>query len=350
MSYDDDIAKYNAISTNDRGADGEFIYAVKTTGVFCNPSCPSRTPNRANVEFFSNALAAKRAGYRACKRCDPLSALDPTRQLVAAMCQAITAGHDAPTLAELAQLTGVSAAHAQKVFKKTMTITPAEYAREVRAERLRATLADASTVTEALVDAGYSSPSRFYEKSDEILGMTPTQWRRGGAMLEIQYTVTDCSLGRALVAMTNNGVCSVLLGDGEDELVKDLTRRFPKAELRATRADTSELVTRVIAAIDAPNHTHEIPLDLYGTAFQRQVWRALQEIPVGETNTYAELAESIDRPTAARAVANACGANPVAVIIPCHRVLRADGTISGYRWGVDRKRRLLAMEEDNDCT
>lgn len=345
MSYDDDTARYLAIIANDQAADGHFIYAVKTTGIFCRPSCPSRTPNRENVEFFVSGLAAKRAGYRACKRCAPLSVIDPTRRLVIEMCAEIEARTDAPTLDELAMFVGVSAAHAQRIFKKILNISPAEYAREVRAKRLRANLADASTVTEALIDAGYSSPSRFYEKSAEILGMTPTQWRRGGEMFEIRYTMTKCSLGIALVAITDQGVCSVLLGDDEDELTEDLARRFAKATITTTRPDESELVERVVATIDAPNNPHPIPLDLYGTAFQRQVWRALQDIPSGTTTTYTQLAESIDRPTAARAVANACGANPIAVIIPCHRVLRADGSISGYRWGVARKQRLLAIED-----
>ena len=341
-----DEERWQAVKRRDSTFDGTFLFAVRTTGVFCRPSCASRPAKRENVSFFSSVGEAEKAGYRACKRCRPdkLAAPDPQVQAVSQACERIDQAEEAPKLAELAASAGLSPYHFHRVFKAITGVTPKAYAAERRARRAADKLRTAETVTEAIYDAGFNSSSRFYENTDARLGMTPGAVRRGGVGAVIRFAVGEASLGAVLVAATNKGVCAIMLGDDPHALVRDLQDRFPRAELEGGDHEFERMVAQVVGLVEAPGQRLDLPLDIRGTAFQQRVWAALSAIPAGKTATYKEIARAIGQPKAVRAVARACGANPLAIAIPCHRVVRSDGDLSGYRWGVERKRKLIDRE------
>lgn len=338
--------RWAAVVARDAAADGRFYYSVKTTGVYCRPSCAARTPRPENVTFHRTTADAERAGFRPCKRCKPdqppLAVQHAAK--IADLCQFIEGAERAPTLDELAQRAGLSAYHLHRLFKRVTGVTPRAYAAAHRAERMRRALDRGATVTAAIYDAGYGSNGRFYAESDQVLGMTPTRYRAGGKDTAIRFAVGECSLGSILVAASARGVCAILLGDDPDALARDLQDRFPRADLIGGDREFERLVAQVVGLVEAPVRGLDLPLDVRGTAFQQRVWQALRAIPAGATATYAEIAERIGLPQSVRAVAQACGANPVAVAIPCHRVVRSDGGLAGYRWGVERKRALLERE------
>jgi AraC family transcriptional regulator, regulatory protein of adaptative response / methylated-DNA-[protein]-cysteine methyltransferase len=342
-----DDPRWARVVARDRSADGEFWYSVVTTGVYCRPSCPSRTANPNNVQLHDTLEDAKATGFRPCKRCNPdgLSVDAENAGLVARACRLIERSEEIPSLDDLASSVGRSPSHFHRLFKATTGLTPKEYADEHRATRIREGLMKSHSVTKAIYDAGFNSSGRFYEKSNKMLGMTPTQYRAGGANEEIRFAVGECALGAILVASSKKGIAAILLGNDPDKLVRDLQDRFPKAKLVGADKEYEALVARVVGFVEAPGHNLELPLDVRGTTFQRKVWRALREIPVGKTVSYAELARQIGAPKAVRAVAGACAANNIAVVIPCHRVVRKDGSLSGYAWGVERKRGLLEREK-----
>ena len=342
----DDDAKWAALKARDAQADGSFVYSVRTTGVYCRPSCPARPARPENVAFHATCAEAEAAGFRPCKRCRPNEPALAERQAeaVARACRMIEEAETMPALDGLAEVAGMSQFHFHRVFKKVTGITPKAYAGAHLARRVASGLREAGSVTEAVFDAGYNSSSRFYAKSSELLGMTPTAYRKGGAGTRIRFAAAECSLGSILVAATEKGVCAILLGDEPDALARDLQDRFPKAELSGGDETFERWVAEVIGFVEAPGRGLDLPLDIGGTAFQQRVWTALRAIPVGTTATYADIARAIGEPAAVRAVAQACGANRLAVAIPCHRVVRSDGSLSGYRWGVERKRDLLARE------
>jgi AraC family transcriptional regulator of adaptative response/methylated-DNA-[protein]-cysteine methyltransferase len=338
--------RWAAVIARNPETDGAFFYAVKTTGVYCRPSCGARTANPENVAFYMTAVDAERAGYRPCKRCKPdqPSLAERHTALVAGLCRLIEHAEQTILLDDLAQHAGMSPYHLHRVFKAVTGLTPKSYAAAHRARRVRAELERNSTVTGAIYEAGYNSSGRFYEESNQLLGMTPTHFRDGGAHTEIRFAIVNCSLGSILVAASVRGVCSILLGDDPGELVRDLQGRFPRASLVDGDAEFEQLVARVVGFVEAPGRGLNLPLDVRGTAFQQRVWQALREIPPGETASYSDIAKRIGSPKAIRGVANACAANALAVAIPCHRVVRRDGGLSGYRWGVERKRALLDNE------
>ncbi|AUX38983.1 AraC family transcriptional regulator [Sorangium cellulosum] len=338
--------RWAAVISRDVGADGKFFYSVKTTGVYCRPSCAARAPRPENVAFHPTAAAAERAGFRPCKRCRPgqPSLAEQHAGLVAELCRFIEDADQPPSLEALASRAELSVHHLHRVFKAVTGLTPRAYARAHRAERVRAELGRRGTVTEAIYGAGYSSNGRFYEESTQVLGMTPTDYRAGGANMEIRFAVGECSLGSILVAASARGVCAILMGDDPDGLARDLQDRFPRANLIGGDAEFERLVAKVIGLVEAPRVGLDLPLDVRGTAFQQRVWGALQAIPPGTTASYADIAERIGAPKSVRAVARACAENALAVAIPCHRVVRSDGGVSGYRWGVVRKRALLDRE------
>ena len=342
----DEQGWWEAVRRRDPAFDGKIVFAVRTTGVYCRPSCASRPAKRENVAFFSTPAEAEKAGYRACKRCRPdkTGAPDPQIEAVRRACKRIDEAEEAPKLAELAANVGLSPHHFHRVFKAATGVTPKAYAAEKRARRAAEKLGAAGTVTEAIYDAGFSSSSRFYETAAARLGMTPGAVRRGGAGQVIRFAVGEASLGAVLVAATDKGVCAIMLGDDPDRLVRELQDRFPRAELAGGEPEFERMVARVVGMVEAPGQRVDLPLDIRGTAFQQRVWAALSAIPPGKTATYREIARAIGQPKAVRAVAQACGANPLAVAIPCHRVVRTDGDLSGYRWGVERKRALIARE------
>jgi AraC family transcriptional regulator of adaptative response/methylated-DNA-[protein]-cysteine methyltransferase len=348
--YGSDDERWAAVQRRDRAADGAFYYSVRTTGVYCRPSCGARPALRANVAFHANCLDAERAGFRACLRCKPTlpPLAERQAQAVAQACRSIDAAAEAadaaPDLDSLAQAAGMSRFHFHRVFKAHTGITPKAYAAARRTERVQSGLAQGGSVTAAIYAAGYSSSTRFYAGSEAVLGMTPTSFRAGGSGEAIRFAVGACSLGAILVAATGKGICAILIGDDPELLVRDLQDRFPKAELRGAEADFEQTVAQVVGFVEAPRLGLDLPLDVRGTAFQQRVWQALRAIPAGSTVSYAELAARVGLPSGARAVAGACAANPVAVAIPCHRVVRNDGALSGYRWGVERKRSLLERE------
>jgi AraC family transcriptional regulator of adaptative response/methylated-DNA-[protein]-cysteine methyltransferase len=341
-----DDPRWARVVARDKTADGNLWYSVVTTGVYCRPSCPSRTANPKNVRLHDSLESAKATGFRACKRCNPdgLSLDSENAALVAKVCRIIEESEEAPSLEALAEAVGRSPSYFHRVFKAAIGVTPKEYATAHRAARVRHGLAGGSTVTEAIYDAGYNSSGRFYEKSTDMLGMTPSQYRAGGANEEIRFAVGQTSLGAILVASTKKGVAAILLGDDPDALVRDLQDRFPKAHLIGADRDYETLVAQVVGFVEAPRIGLNLPLDVRGTAFQERVWKALQEIPAGVTVSYAEIARRIGSPKSVRAVAGACAANNLAVAIPCHRVVRNNGALSGYAWGVDRKRVLIDRE------
>lgn len=345
-----DVPRWETVLQRDASADGQFVYSVSSTGVYCRPGCAARMPLRRNVAFHATIAEAERAGFRPCKRCRPNEPSQGERHAdaVARACRrieaAIEAGEPAPPLAALARTAGLSAHHFHRVFQATAGVTPRAYADAHRAERLRAGLESSGSVTEAAYEAGYSSSSRFYEGAASRLGMRPSDYRDGGAGATIRFAVGECSLGSVMVAATDKGVCAIAFGDGPEALVEDLQDRFPKATLLGADDRFESWIGAVIAAIEEPARGLDLPLDVRGTAFQARVWQALRAIPAGATASYAAIAEQAGRPEAARAVAQACAQNPVALAIPCHRVVRRDGEVGGYRWGVERKRELLARE------
>ena len=340
--------RWASVRARDTSADGRFYYSVETTGVYCRPSCAARPARPENVRFHETREQAERAGYRACKRCRPHDAGDADRgaERVATMCRLIETSETAPTLDVLARHVGLSSFHAHRMFKAVTGLTPRGYAVARRRERVQAELAAPTTVTQAIYDAGYSSSGRFYGESRALLGMTPTELKAGGSTLSVRFAVGVCTLGSVLVAATDRGVCAVLLGEDPEELTHDLERRFPNADLVGGDASFELLVARVIGHLDGGTDEAEprLPLDIRGTAFQQRVWTALGRIPLGTTISYTELAAAIGSPKSVRAVASACAANAHAVLIPCHRVVRTDGSLSGYRWGLERKRALLDRE------
>ena len=341
-----DDPRWARIVARDRTADGHFWYSVTTTGVYCRPSCPSRTANPKNVQLHATLAAARATGFRACKRCNPegLSADGENAAIVARVCRLIEESEEEPSLNELADAVGRSASYFHRLFKSATGLTPKDYASARRAAKLREGLANSNSVTEAIYDAGFNSSGRFYERATDILGMTPTQYRLGGANEDIRFAVGQSSLGAILVASSRKGVAAILLGSDPDALVRNLQDRFPNANLIGADGDYEALVARVVGLVEAPGLGLDLPLDVRGTAFQQRVWQALQEIPPGQTVSYAEIARRIGSPKAMRAVAGACAGNSLAVAIPCHRVVRSDGSLSGYAWGVERKRVLLDRE------
>ena len=339
--------RWTAVRGRDTAQDGRFVYAVRTTGIYCRPGCPSRLPKPGNVEFFDAPEGAEAAGYRPCQRCKPKGAPLAARQaeLVAEACRAIEAAEELPTLDQLAARAGLSPFHFHRVFKAVTGLTPKDYASAHRGKRMREELSEAGSVTDALYGAGFNSSGRFYAAADRLLGMKPGAYRKGGADAEIRFAVGQCSLGAILVAQSERGICAILLGDDPEVLVRDLEDRFPNAALIGGDAGFEDLVAKVVGFVEAPGLGLDLPLDVRGTAFQERVWQALRDIPAGRTVSYSELAEAIGAPGAVRAVAGACAANKIAVAIPCHRVVRNDGGLSGYRWGVERKRALIEREK-----
>ncbi len=338
--------RWSAILARDPAADGAFLYSVRTTGVYCRPSCASRRPRPENVAFHASPGEAERAGFRPCRRCRPRGASPAAARTatVAALCRLLE-GSDGPTPAEdLAARAGWSVSRMHRVFREVTGLTPRAYAAARRAERVRAALAGGGTITAAFHGAGYGSSGRFYEAAPGALGMTPTEVRRGGAGTEIRFACGPSSLGTVLVAATDRGVCAILLGEDEAVLAADLAGRFPRARLDRAGGAFERVVASVTALVEEPRRALDLPLDIRGTAFQRRVWEALRAVAPGTTATYASIAAALGTPSAARAVASACAANPLAVAVPCHRVLRADGGLAGYRWGVGRKRALLERE------
>ncbi len=345
-AFADDRERWEAVRRRDRAADGAFYYSVRTTGVYCRPSCAARLPLRENVRFHASRDEAERAGFRPCKRCRP-EAQGLAAQHAAAVakaCRAIDAAEELPDLDALAEAAGMSRFHFHRVFKSVTGMTPKAYAAARRAQRLRDALPRSNTVTEAIYGAGFNSSGRFYAASDAMLGMKPADYRAGGRDTAIRFALGQCSLGAILVAATDRGLCAIALGDDPAILLRELQDRFPRAELIGGDKEFELLVALVVGFVEKPALGLDLPLDLRGTAFQQRVWKALRAIPPGKTASYSEIAARIGAPRAVRAVAGACAANMLAVVIPCHRVVRQDGTISGYRWGIERKRELLARE------
>jgi AraC family transcriptional regulator of adaptative response/methylated-DNA-[protein]-cysteine methyltransferase len=345
-TFQNDEERWAAVQRRDRAADGQFYYSVRTTGVYCRPSCGARSALRANVRFHASSADAEQAGFRPCRRCKPDQPPLAERHaaMVAQMCRLIDAADSEPDLASLAEASGLSRFHFHRVFKAQTGLTPKAYAAGVKQRRMQAGLAGQASVTDTIYAAGFNSSGRFYAQSSGALGMTPKAYKAGGSGAAIRFAVAECSLGAILVASTDKGICAILIGDDPDELARDLQDRFPKAELIGAEQEYEQVVAAVIGLVEAPEIGLALPLDVRGTAFQQRVWQALREIPAGQTVSYAELAERVGAPRGARAVAGACAANAIAVAIPCHRVVRNDGSISGYRWGVERKQALLERE------
>ncbi len=328
-----------AFERRDRSWDGRVIGAVRTTGIYCKPSCPARRPKREHVEFFDDAASARAAGYRACLRCRP-DDIGRDREAVAKAVRLIEQSEEAPNLTDLAAEVGYAPHHFQRIFTRDVGVSPAAYARALRVNRAKEALGENGSVTDAIYEAGYSGPSRFYADAKERLGMTPSAWRDGGRGETIRYVVKDSPLGPLLVAATSKGICRLTFD--EDESV--LKRRFPHATVLPDDGTISAWAEGALTAIEHPTQTPELPIDVRGTAFQEAVWKELRRIPLGETRSYAEIAAAVGQPQAVRAVGTANGSNPVAVLVPCHRVIRSDGSLGGYAGGLDRKRKLLAAE------
>lgn len=345
-AYDHDDARWQAVVDRDRGADGQFYYSVASTGVYCRPACAARLAKRENVRFHASKEAAAAAGFRPCLRCKPDQPALAERQaaLVAAACREIETAASAPGLDALARTAGLSPHHFQRLFKALVGVTPKAYASAQRASRMRVELTRSASVTEAIYEAGFNSSGRFYAASTQQLGMTPSAFRAGAEGVPIRFAAGQCTLGAIVVAATAQGVCAILLGDDADELLRDLQNRFSGAQFIGGDAQFEQWVAKVVGFVETPASALDLPLDIRGTAFQQRVWQALRAIPQGTTASYAEIAALIGLPKAARAVAQACAANAIAIAIPCHRVVRSDGALSGYRWGIERKRRLLERE------
>ncbi|MES2935840.1 MAG: bifunctional DNA-binding transcriptional regulator/O6-methylguanine-DNA methyltransferase Ada [Pseudomonadota bacterium] len=348
VRHDDTISdpRWDAVVARNPEADGSFYYSVKTTGVYCRPSCAARLAKPENVRFHASCADAENAGFRPCKRCKPEQPSQAAQYaaIVTEACRIIEAAENAPALDALAAQVGLSSYHFHRIFKQITGLTPRQYAAAQREQKMRNQLDAKGSVTAAIFNAGYHSNSRFYEKSDQVLGMTPTSYRAGGANTAIRFAIGQCRLGAILVAQSERGICAILMGDDPDLLARDLQDRFPRADLIGGDADFEQLVAKVVGFVEAPRLGLDLPLDVRGTAFQQRVWQALREIPAGHTASYTEIACKIGAPSAVRAVASACAANALAVAIPCHRVVRNDGALSGYRWSVERKRALLDLE------
>ena len=338
--------RWAAVLKRDATQDGRFVYSVRTTGVYCRPSCPSRRARPENVAFHADCAAAETAGFRACKRCRPRQApaAEARAAVMARICRYIETAPEPPRLATLARQARMSPFHFQRVFKATVGLSPRAYALAQRAQRVRGELRRAGTVTQAILDAGFNSGGRFYATSNAVLGMTPRAFRAGGANTAIRFAVGDCSLGAVLVAQSDKGICAILLGVDPEALVRELQDRFPRAELQGGDAGFEQCVAAVVKFVDAPATGLKLPLDVRGTVFQQRVWQALRTIPAGARVSYTDIARRIGAPRSARAVAQACAANALAVAIPCHRVVRTDGALSGYRWGIERMSALLDRE------
>ncbi len=338
--------RWARVLARDKTADGAFFYSVATTGIYCRPSCPSRTANPKNVGLHDTLADARAAGFRPCKRCNPdgLSLASQNAATVASACRLIEQNEEMPSLSELADAVGLSPGYFHRMFKSVVGLTPKAYAAGYRAGRVREALGRDSSVTEAIYASGFGSSGRFYEKSTGLLGMTPMKYKAGGADEALRFAVGQSSLGAILVASSGKGVASILIGDDPNALAEELQDRFPKARLIGGDDEYETLVARVVGLVEAPGLGLELPLDIRGTAFQQRVWQALRDIPAGRTVSYSELAERIGSPGSVRAVAGACAANNIAIVIPCHRVVRNSGALSGYAWGVERKRALLARE------
>ena len=352
-------ALWHAVQSRDRGADGEFVYAVRSTGVYCRPSCPSRKPRREQVVFFPLPEAAEQRGFRACRRCRPrtVRAQDPSTQAVARICREIESrilsnadagsGENRLTLAALSSTAGISPHQLERAFRRVMGITPRQYADAQRMRHLKSSLRKGDDVTTALYDAGYGSSSRLYERAPSHLGMTPATYRQGGAGMQIHYTIVASPLGRLLVGATSQGISALYLGEADAALESALRKEYPRAEIRRDTSGSKNLggwVDQILAHLRGKEPQLDLPTDVQATAFQRRVWEELRRIPYGATRTYTEVARSIGRPAAIRAVARACATNPVSVVVPCHRVVRQDGNLAGYRWGLERKQALLEHE------
>jgi AraC family transcriptional regulator, regulatory protein of adaptative response / methylated-DNA-[protein]-cysteine methyltransferase len=350
--------RWQAVLDRDQALDGEFVYAVKTTGVYCRPSCASRVAKRVNVCFFDTTTDAAAAGFRACKRCHPdgVSAEHARNEMVNAACERIKQSTTNLTLDGLAEASGLSPHHFHRVFKSVTGVTPKEYQKAVQKSRMTTALQQNKTVTDAIFDAGFNSSSRFYEDADAILGMTARNYKNGGVNEDIRHVVKPCNLGNVptfiLVAATHRGVCAVEFGDLASELTTRLQARFPHANFKPADELFNAWFASILNYIESPGSQpsglSDLPLDVQGTIFQQRIWKALRNIPVGETRSYSEIAKKIGQPKAIRAVATACAGNAIAMLVPCHRVIRADGALSGYRWGVERKAALLARESEKD--
>jgi AraC family transcriptional regulator of adaptative response/methylated-DNA-[protein]-cysteine methyltransferase len=335
-----------AVALHDSGMDGAFVYGVRSTGVYCRPSCPSRRPRAQQILFFVQPEAAEQAGFRACRRCRPRQAqANPQTSLVRRVCSEIEASPEGGvSLQRLAEVTGLSAAHLQRTFRRAMGITPRQYADALRVARLKSELRKGKDVTTAMHSVSYGSTSRLYEKSDAQLGMTPATYRKGGQGMNISYTIAPCALGRVLVAATDRGISAVYMGDRDADLIASLRKEYPNAEIERDSEKHSKWVQAIVRHLAGTNPNLDLPTDVAATAFQRRVWEELRTIPPGTTRTYSEVARSIGRPSATRAVARACATNPASIVVPCHRVVRRDGALGGYRWGLDRKKSLLERE------
>jgi len=343
-----DESQWQAVLTKDARFDGQFVFAVSSTGIYCRPSCGSRRPRRENVSFFRLPEAAERAGFRACLRCHPRDAqvIDPQIQMARQVCQIIEENEGEPTtLAALSKRVGVSSFHLQRTFKSVMGITPKRYAEAYRMNRFKQGVRQGEAITSAIYDAGFGSSSRLYERASSQLGMTPATYGKGGRGAVINYAIAETPLGRLLVAATNKGVCSVMLGDSDAALKANLSNEFPAAEIREDQEPLRSSLKTIVKHLQRRSPHIDLPLDIQATAFQRQVWEQLRAIPYGETHSYSEVAKAIGQEKAVRAVARACATNPVALVIPCHRVIREDKSLGGYRWGLDRKKKLLEREK-----
>jgi AraC family transcriptional regulator of adaptative response/methylated-DNA-[protein]-cysteine methyltransferase len=336
--------KWQHVVARDARQDGRFVFAVRTTGIYCRPSCPSRRPRRDSVEFFANPNEAERAGYRACLRCKPTQISEQARYVAHAR-KILDGAESTVTLAELSKRLELSPFHLQRLFKRATGLSPREYQSARRVQQLKSGLRKGDDVTTALYDAGFGSPSRLYEQAPQQLGMTPGEYRRGGAGANVRYAIVATPLGRMLVAATDRGLCAVRFGETAVQLERDLRAEFHAAEVHREDKALREYVEPLLAAIRGESPTIDLPLDIRATAFQRKVWETLKKIPSGETRSYTDVAREIGEPSAVRAVARACASNPVAVAVPCHRVVRSDGELAGYRWGIERKKKLLEREQ-----
>ncbi len=342
-----DDEQWQAVISKDQRYDGQFVFAVSSTQIYCRPSCPSRRPNRANVSFYALAEAAEQAGYRPCLRCRPKSAriMDPQVEMVRDVCRRLEASTETLSLTDLASQLGISVFHLQRTFKSIMGVSPHQYFSAKRINQFKTKVREGESVTEALYDAGFNSSSRLYESAARELGMTPATYGKGGRGIHIQYTIVDSDLGRLLIAKTDKGICSVTMGRTDRELEKSLHSEFHDATVGRTDSALKSHVETVLKHLAGKEPKLDLPLDIRATAFQRQVWEQLRAIPLGDTWSYSDVARAIGKPNAVRAVGHACATNPVALVIPCHRVVREDKSLGGYRWGLERKKKLIDQEK-----